>query len=133
MAVLFPTPNGTTLRPDKPAQLLQGFLNISDTEGVKNGKLTKANLDGYAQKQFFALDPNSSVASYLNQNYVQIADNDGDASSISADDLVQIRNDLPKPSTNPIPPNNNPGQAQICGFLLQFMQRFMQLFSSMFR
>lgn len=135
MAVLFQSASyNYTLQPKNPAELLQGFLNIEDAEGVQNGKLTQANLASYGQKRFFAADPNSQVAGYLSQNYAQIAKLDGDASSISANDLVQIRQGMPTPPTTTTPPSTNPGQQPpIFTMLFQFMQQLMQMFSSMFR
>ncbi len=136
MAVLFPTPVGYTLRADRPAELLQGFLNIQNVENVKNGQLTKANLNSYSQKQFFAADPSSAVAGYLNQNFNTIAALDGNASSISTADLVQVRSGLPTPPpvTEPPtqnPPTNNDNSPQvILLFLFQFIQ---QIFSGMFQ
>lgn len=131
MAVLFPTPIGYTLKANKPAELLQGFLNIQNVENVKNGQLSKANLDSYSQKQFFAADPSSNVAGYLRQNFEAIAKLDGNAGSISADDLVQVRSGLPTPPpvTNPPaqPPANNNQQA----FLMVIFQLLQLLFSGM--
>lgn len=133
MAVLFPTPVGYTLKPNKPSELLQGFLNIQNVEGVQTGQLSKANLTSYSQKQFFAADPSSNVASYLTQNFDAIAKLDGNASSISADDLVQIRSGLPTPpATNPPtqnpPVSNNPQIIMLV--LFQFIQQmFMGMFS----
>jgi hypothetical protein len=135
MAVLYSYTPGYVLRPDKPAELLQGLLNIESTEGVNNGKLTKANLESYKKKQFFAVDSNSSVATYLNDNFAKIAANDGDATSISADDLVQVRSGLPTPApTTQQPPTTTPNNQaqQIFSFLTQMMQRFFQMFSSFF-
>jgi hypothetical protein len=124
MAVLFPTPFGHTLRPDKAAQLLQGFLNIQNVEGVETGKLTKSNLDSYAQKRFLAADPSSAVAAYLNTNFADISKLDGDASSISVDDLIKIRRELPAPPpvTDP-PPSNPPADNQITLLLFLILQR----------
>lgn len=127
MAVLFPTPVGYTLRANRPSELLQGFLNIQNVEGVNTGQLTKANLNSYSQKQFFAPDPSSAVASYLNQNFTAIAKLDGNANSISADDLVQMRSKLPepppvtKPPTQKPPANNNNPQLVLM-VLFQFIQ-----------
>lgn len=134
MAVLFPTPVGYTLKPNKPSELLQGFLNIQNVENVQSGQLTKANLNSYSQKRFFAADPSSSVASYLNQNFDAIAKLDGNASSISADDLVQIRSGLPTPPATTNPPTQNPpvnNNPQIIMLVLfQFIQQmFMGMFS----
>lgn len=128
MAVLFQPAQGQFLKPDRPAQLLQGFLNIQDAEGVQNGHLTKANLDSYAQKQFFAADPNSDVAAYLNQNYAQIAKLDGDASSISADDLVCLREDLPPP-----PPPGQPQEQDVLPLLMTIMQTLLLLITNLFQ
>jgi hypothetical protein len=136
MAVLFSTPFGYTLKADKPAELLQGFVNIQNVEGANTGKLTKANLDSYAQKRFIAADPSSSVASYLNTNFAAIAKLDGDANSISVDDLVQIRSGLPTPPATQDPPSTTPpangglGSNGIGLLLLLILQR---LFSSFAR
>jgi hypothetical protein len=125
MSVLFPTPAGYTLKANKPAELLQGFLNIQNVENVTNGQLNKANLDSYSQKQFFAADPSSEIAGYFKQNFEAIARLDGNANSISTDDLVQIRQGLPSPPppvTNPPnPPANNP-HTQVLQLILQLLQ-----------
>lgn len=104
MAVLFPTPFGTTLSPKQPAQLLQAFLNIQNVEGVTTGELTKADLVDYGQKRFLALDPSHAVAAYLTQDFDKIARIDGNANSISASDLVKLRGDLPDPDHVVVPP-----------------------------
>ncbi|WP_373532178.1 hypothetical protein [Vampirovibrio sp.] len=119
MAVLFPTPVGYTLKANKPAELLQGFLNIQNVENLRTGQLSKANLDSYSQKQFVAADPSSAIASYLRQNFEAIAKLDGNATSISSDDLVQIRQGMPTP-----PPVTNPQQTML-QFILQILQLFL--------
>jgi hypothetical protein len=108
MAVLFSTPFGYTLNPSKPSELLQGFVNIQNAEGINDGKLLKSDLTDYGQKRFLAADPSSSVASYLNTNFAAIAKLDGDANSISVDDLVQIRSGLPTPPPVVNPPTTTP-------------------------
>ncbi|WP_303674071.1 hypothetical protein [Vampirovibrio chlorellavorus] len=128
MAVLFPTPFGYTLKANKPAELLQGFLNIQAVENVSNGQLTKANLDSYSTKNFLAADPSSNIAGYLRTNFAAIAKLDGNANGISVDDLVQLRNGLPTspPVTNPPvtqPPVNNINQ-----ILLLLFAQMLQLF-----
>jgi hypothetical protein len=132
MSVLFPTPVNYTLKANKPAELLQGFLNIQNVENVKTGQLSKANLDSYSQKQFFAADPSSNVASYLKQIFDVIAKLDGNANSISTDDLVTIRQGLPTPpppvSNPPTPPVNNPPT----GILQVFMQLLQLLLDGLF-
>jgi hypothetical protein len=133
MAVLSSYNPGYVLQPNKPSELLQGLLNIETMEGVNNGKLTQANLNNYKQKQFFAVDSNSAVATYLSTNFSKIAGNDGDASSISADDLVQLRSGLPTPPTTTQPPTTSNNQTQqLFSMMFQFMQRLFQMFSSMF-
>jgi hypothetical protein len=131
MAVLFPTQFGQTLDPKKAPQLLQGFLNIQNVEGVQTGTLTKSNLDSYAQKRFLAADPSSTVAGYLTQNFNAIAKLDGNANSISADDLVQIRQDLPTaPDVPTQPPTQNPSLQDSVQLILYFiLQLFQQIFS----
>lgn len=105
MAVLFPNTFGHTLNPINRAELLQGFLNIENAEGVTNGKLTKANMDSYNKKTFIAADPNSAVASYFTKNFDAIAafENASNDNAISVDDLVRPRRALPTP-----PPVTNP-------------------------
>jgi hypothetical protein len=104
MAVLFPTTQGQFLRPDRPAELLQGFLNIESLESVQTGKLSLANLQDFAQKRFIVADPNNNVANYLGSNFAAIAALDGDNSSISVNDLVQLRTGLPSVNTTtPVP------------------------------
>ncbi len=128
MAVLFPTQFGQVLDPKKNAQLLQGFLNIQNVEGVTDGQLSKSDLASYGQKRFLATDPSSAVASYLNKNFDAIAKLDGEASSISVDDLVQIRKELPKSDPVTQPPVQNPptmsdNMQLILFFLVQFFQQ----------
>lgn len=131
MAVLFPTQFGQVLSPKNSAQTLQAFLNIQNVEGVQNGKLTKANLDSYAQKRFLAQDPSANVANYFSQEFNNIAKLDGDATSISVDDLVDFRTGLPDPDHVTPPPSNDNGGTPpmeqsmqlILYFLLQFMQQ----------
>ncbi len=115
MAVLFPRPAGQpnfAYSPNNPAQLLQGFIGLMEITQSRNGELTRANLDSYQQIRFFAPDPNSNVADYLSQNFAFIAAQDGNANSISANDLVQVRNNLPQyvPSNNNSGNNGNNGQ-----------------------
>lgn len=134
MAVLFPQPSvGYVLQPNKPSELLQGFLNIQNAEGVNTGKLTQANLASYGMKQFFAVDPSSNVAGYLTRNFAAISKLDGDASSISADDLVQIRSGLPPVQTQPPvtqpPPVNQQNFLQL---ILSSFQMMLQLMTSLF-
>lgn len=131
MAVLFPNTNRAILNPTNPSQLLQGFLNIEQAENVTNGKLTQANLASYSQKRFFAADPNSNVAAYLNQNFARIAANDGDRTSISANDLVQLRQNLPAlPPRQPArPTQNNDSIEQI----LNLLKTMVSLMSTMYR
>lgn len=124
MAVLFPTQFGTVLQPDKPAQLLQGFLNVMNAEDSTNGELTKAQLDSYAKKQFFAADSNSSVAAYLRGNFATIAALDGKGTSISTGDLVQLRNGLPTPTPAPEPEPDQQPIHKMLSLMLQMM-RFM--------
>lgn len=135
MAVLFPTPFGYTLKPNKPAELLQGFQNIQNAEGSRNGELSKSALVSYSQKRFIAADPNSAVASYLNNNFAEIAKMDGDASSISTSDLVQVRTGLPNPPAvvdPPAPPPQNQDSQSIQLILVLLLQLFSQfgMFSS---
>ena len=132
MAVLFPTRFGQVLSPKQPAQVLQAFLNIQNVEGVQNGQLTKANLDSYAKKRFLAQDPSADVANYFSQKFNDIAKLDGNANSISVDDLVDFRTGLPDPD-HVAPPTNNPpatggGSMEqniqlILFFVLQFFQQ----------
>lgn len=135
MAVLFPTPVGYTLKPNKPGELLQGFLNIQNVEGAQNGQLTKSQLNSYNQKQFFGPDPSNSVANYLSQNFDAIARRDGNASSISVDDLVRLNSGLPTPPATPVnpppqnPPVNNNNPQVIMLVLLQFIQQIFLGFS----
>lgn len=126
MAVLFPTPANYTLRANRPSELLQGFMNIQNVEGVKTGQLTKANLNSYSQKQFFAPDPSSAVASYLNQNFAAIAKLDGNANTISADDLVQMRSGLPTPPPVTNPPTQNPPANNNPQLVLMVLFQFLQ-------
>ncbi|HEY9685761.1 MAG TPA: hypothetical protein V6C52_02170 [Coleofasciculaceae cyanobacterium] len=135
MAVLFPVQQGQFLKADRPAELLQGYLNIMNAEGSTNGQLTKAQVDSYSQKQFFALDPNGNVGGYLKNNFSQIAALDGNANSISTDDLVQLRQGLPPVPVTP-PPAYPPStgtpsgaQPQILQIFQMMMQLMMQLFS----
>lgn len=130
MAVLFPTQFGQVLDPKKNAQLLQGFLNIQNVEGLTDGQLTKSDLASYGQKRFLATDPSSAVASYLNKNFDTIAKIDGDASSISVDDLVQIRKELPKSDPVTQPPVQNPPTMSDNMQLILFF--FVQFFQQMF-
>lgn len=135
MAILFSTPFGYTLQPNKPAELLQGFVNIQNVEGVNDGQLIKSDLTDYSQKRFFAPDPSSAVASYLNTNFDAIAKLDGNANSISVDDLVQIRSGLPTPPPVVNPPTPTP-TPQPSGFdnnmigmlLLMILQRLSGFF-----
>jgi len=131
MAVLFPTQFGQVLSPKNSAQTLQAFLNIQNVEGVQNGQLTKANLESYAQKRFLAQDPSATVANYFTQKFDDIAKLDGNANSISVDDLVDFRSGLPDPDHVTPPPSNGNGGTPpmeqsmqlILYFLLQFMQQ----------
>jgi hypothetical protein len=132
MAVLFPTQFGQVLDPKKNAQLLQGFLNIQNVEGVTDGQLTKSDLASYGQKRFLAADPSSAVAGYLNKNFDAIAKLDGDANSISVDDLVQIRKELPKPDPVTQPPAQNPPPTMSDNMQL-ILFFFVQLFQQMFQ
>ena len=127
MAVLFPTPFGYTLKANKPAELLQGFLNIQNVENVNNGQLTKANLDSYSTKRFLAADPSSNVAGYLRTNFADIAKLDGNANSISVDDLVQIRNGLPTPPPVTEPPVTPPPANNANQILLLLFSQLLQL------
>lgn len=134
MSVLFPTPVNYTLKANKPAELLQGFLNIQNVENIRTGQLSKANLDSYSQKQFFVADPSSEVASYLKLNFDAIAKLDGNANSISTDDLVGLRPELPAPPppvTNPpTPPVTNPPTPPVTNpqtGILQFIMQLLQL------
>lgn len=104
MAVLFANSFGHTLNPANRAELLQGFLNIQNAEGVTDGKLTKANMVDYAQKTFVAADPNSAVASYFNNNFDAISKIDDHDNTITIGDLVRLRPTLPHPS----PTTNTP-------------------------
>jgi hypothetical protein len=135
MAVLFPVQQGQFLKADRPAEVLQGFLNIMNAENSKNGQLTKAQVDSYSQKQFFAADPNANVAGYFKNNFAAIAALDGNAASISTDDLVQLRQGLPPVPVTP-PPTYPPAtdtpsglQPQMLQMLQLMMQLMMQLFS----
>lgn len=96
MAVVFPTPFGYTLNPRNQAEMIQGFLNIEAAQGVTSGKLTKADVANYAQKQFFAADPNSAVASYFNNNFDVLAEIGNHDNTLSVDDLVRLHNSLPE-------------------------------------
>lgn len=135
MAVLFPNPNRAILSPTDPSQLLQGFLNIEQSENVTNGKLTQANLTSYGQKRFIAADPNSNVASYLTQNFAKIAANDGDSTSISTNDLVQLRQGLPTPPPAPTnPPIQPPYQNnESFSMILNFLKTLLSMMSNMFK
>ncbi len=135
MAVLFPTQFGQILQPNRPAELLQGFLNIQNAENVRNGELTKANLVSYSQKQFFAVDSNGSVAGYLNNNFAAIAGLDGNANSISTNDLVQLRSNLPPVQQPPVypPVQGNGQQPPLFNLMTQLLQMMLQLFSGLFR
>lgn len=136
MAVLFPTQFGQVLSPKKPAQVLQAFLNIQNVEGVQNGELTKANLDSYAKKRFLAQDPSADVANYFSQKFTDIAKLDGNANSISVDDLVGLSGRLPDPDTVTKPPVTNPpatgggSMEQNIQLILYFV---LQFFQQMFR
>lgn len=133
MAVLFPiTQPGQFLRPNQPAELLQGFLNIMNAENSRNGQLSRQQLDSYAQKQFFAPDPSSDVAGYLRQNFNAVAALDGNPNGISTNDLVQLRPNLP-----PVPPptTNPPGGGLDSAFLnlmMNTMQTMLQLLTGLF-
>lgn len=136
MAVLFPTQFGQVLNPKNSAQLLQGFLNIQNVEGVQNGQLTKANLESYGRKRFLAQDPSSNVANYFTQKFDDIAKLDGNANSISVDDLVSLRSGLPDPATVTPPVTNPPstgGGSSLGDSLQLILAFFLQLFQQAFR
>jgi hypothetical protein len=86
--------NNPPLKPTQTAQLLQGFLNIQETLSIESGRLKESDLDRYNQATLF-LDPNAPVADYFTRNFNQIAPLDGDPSTISVDDLVVRRPELP--------------------------------------
>lgn len=132
MAVFFPTQVGQILRPDRSDQLLQGFLNLQTSEGAQGGVLTQANLVSYSQKRFLVADPNADVASYLLNNFATIAALDGNASSISANDLVQIRSGLPPVQQQPPVTQPPVTQPPIQNIFFALMQMMMHMLSSLF-
>ncbi|MGE0200323.1 MAG: hypothetical protein AB7P76_05075 [Candidatus Melainabacteria bacterium] len=133
MAVLFPRPPvGQTYRPDQADQLLQGFLHVSEVENKQDGKLTAADLDSYSQKQFFVIDAGADVAGYLKTNFGAIAALDGDATSISANDLVARRPELPEVPPPTQPPYQYPqNPAMQRNFAQMMMSMVMMMMMSM--
>lgn len=113
MTVLFrPERVNTPLQPNKTPQLLQGFLNIQGILNVKNGELTEPQLERYNSIKFFLPDVNAPVADYFTRNFNQIAPLDGNPESISTEDLVVRRPELPSYTRQkPSPPNRNSGEA----------------------
>ncbi|MBY0403945.1 MAG: hypothetical protein K2X66_08600 [Cyanobacteria bacterium] len=114
-AVLFrPERQNTPLKPARAPEVLQGFLNIQNLLNVKNGELTQGQLERYGQISFFLPDPNAEVHDYFVKNFNQIAPLDGNPNSISADDLVIRRPELPL-SGRPMspPPAKNSGESAV--------------------
>jgi hypothetical protein len=132
------TSNATTtsapvnfLRPNRADELLQGFLNIDGNQSnVANTRLTQQELTAYGQKQFFAADPNSNVFGYLRDNFAAISKLDGDATSISANDLVQLKQGLPTPPANP-PASNYTGDPRVLSLFSQLLQMMIALLTSL--
>lgn len=127
-------PPAQFLRPERPDELLQGFLNVDGSQNLVAARLTQQELQAYSQRQFFAADPNSNVAGYLHTNFANISRLDGDAGSISANDLVQLRQGLPPaPVQPPVVPPPPPQNQQVFQLFAQLMQMMVQLLSSLFQ
>jgi hypothetical protein len=113
-AVLYRTERATApLQPNQTAQLLQGFLNIQRKMEITTGELSQDDL-----RQFTAIpfaDQNTEVADYFVKNFNQIAPLDGNADTISVNDLVVRRPELPR-TIQPIimPPNGRSGEGAEC-------------------
>lgn len=103
----------TTLQPTQTAQLLQGFLNIQNKLDVNDGQLALPELERYTTIPF--ADVNSDVADYFVKNFNQIAPLDGNADTISINDLVVRRSELPR-NMRPIimPPDDLSGEGAPC-------------------
>lgn len=103
----------TPLQPSQTAQMLQGFLNIQRKMEVANGELTLDQLQQYTAIPFS--DQNTPVADYFVQNFNQIAPLDGNADSISVNDLVVRRPELPRTLQPPVvPPTGLTGEGAEC-------------------
>jgi hypothetical protein len=92
---------------------LQGFLNIQRKMDITTGELTQDDLRQFTAVPF--ADQNAEVADYFVKNFSQIAPLDGNADTISVNDLVVRRPELPR-TLQPffLPPSGRSGEGAEC-------------------
>jgi len=101
------------------AKLVQSFLDVTATEGIDDGILTKGDLIDYKHRAGDSLDADQAkFLKSLLKNFDKIAKKDGDARGISLDDLLKPQAGIPSlPGKScSVPYQNDPyGDGSRCG------------------